>query len=398
MTTMFSDRRAEREIAAAMAEQHRADAAARLVEVQLRKIELDTAREELAQRRTAAADTRKRQQRDAADAVWAKRIARLHTGLVELGQRVLAVVPVLVGGVAMGAPILIGWNGQLQAARTVLHLGRLAWVYPVALEGGAWWLAYLMHRAITSRRPTGRLRSSMWLLAGLAAGMNFWHGTTAYGPIGGAGLALSSLLGIGLWELTAGHLRHTTSDTSAGQARLVVVRWLRFPRLAWAAWSITIAGGADADREMAWRAAWITRFGVGPDASGRDRRLGRTILRARSKVDRQAARQGEFVIVGGVILRLLPSTALAAVPTVVESEKDAPLEVGETSTVQAKLSPPAAALLPKVRAAIAAGELPVTPSARKIHARFRGAMESASEVRDHLEQLAKTRPTGQEAA
>jgi hypothetical protein len=395
MTTTFYDRRAERQVAAAMADQHRAEAAARLADVELQHVRAEAARAELADKRHAAAQARKAAQRAEAHDRWAARARQVRAALAGLWRRTTGAVPLLVGMVAMGAPILIGWNGQLMTARAVLHLGGLSWVYPVALEGGAWWLAYLMHRAISHRRPTGRLRAAMWLLAALAAGMNVWHGTAAYGPIGGAGLGLSSLLGIALWELTAGHLRHTATGTTARHARLVLARWVRFPRLSLAAASIAAARGTDTDREAAWQAAWMDRYGVGPAASRRDRRLGRTIIRAQWDLDREAARRGELLIVGGVILRTLPTpdptpeSAPAPQPIV------QPAETPDTGIVQPKLSRLAAALLPKVRAAIDAGELPVTPSARKIHARFKGSMDAASEVRDYL---AATRPTTRKEA
>lgn len=378
--TTFYDRRAERAVASAMAEQHRADAAARLAEVELRRIEADAARAELADRQRSTAEARAAKRRRQVRAEQAKRRANLRAGLARVRTRLVALVPTLVGAVAMGAPILIGWNGQLQTARAVLHLGGLACVYPVALEGGAWWLAYLLNRAVTTNAPAGRLRAWMWLLAVVAAGMNFWHGTTAFGPIGGTGLALSSLLGIGLWELTTGHRRHVVRGRTAGQVRLAWLRWLRFPRLAWSAWSNGLAHGSGADQDAAWRAAWLDRYGVGPEATRRDRRLARLIMSAQWRTDRAAAKRRDLVIVSGVILRVLP-TPLAAVSC----------ETSETSIEMRKPANRAAArvaaLLDKARAAIAAGTLPETPSAKAIRRQFGGGMEDAIAVRKALSAL-----------
>ncbi|HYS38446.1 MAG TPA: DUF2637 domain-containing protein, partial [Pseudonocardiaceae bacterium] len=354
----------------------RADAAATLADVELRRVQVDSARAELLERQRAAADARKNEQRQTARAERTARWAGLRSTLGRVRAQFAAAVPVLVGAVAMGAPILIGWNGQLQTARVVLHLAGLAWVYPVALEGGAWWLAYLMHRAIAGNRPTGRLRVWMWLLALLAAGMNFWHGVTAYGPIGGAGLALSSLLGIGLWELTAGHARHAATGATARQARTTLTRWARFPLLSIAAVSIAATRGAGTDQEAAWQAGWTDRYGVGPDASRRDRRLARLIIRAQWESDREAARRGDLVIVSGVILRTLPDRRVSTP----DDRTDTPV----TPMNQQKLSVRGTALLERVRAAIVAGTLPETPSAKAITRQFGGRVQTAIEVREYL--------------
>lgn len=383
MTTTFYDRRAERAVAGAVAEQHRADAAARRAEAELRVVEVEAARADLADRREQAAADRRQAERAQRAADRARRWSQVRTGIAAAARGVGRLVPVLAGGIAMGAPILIGWTGQLDTARTVLHLGLLAWVFPAAIEGGAWWLAFLQHRAIARGVPTGRLRLWTWVLAGLAAAMNVWRGTLAYGPVGGVALGLASLLGIGLWEITAWYLRWSASGRTAGQARLALARWARFPRLSLSAWSIALARGADSDREQAWRAAWIDRFGVGPDACRRDRKLARLITKAAWQADSEAARRGDLIIVNGVILRPLPTNLPAPETSVPTGET----ETTSTPIDQDKLSPLASALLIKVRAAIEAGELPETPSANKITSRFGGAQSAAMEVRDHLRAL-----------
>lgn len=374
--TTFYDPRAERQVAAAVAEQHRADAEARHVETELRRIEVDAARAELAAKRQKAADASAAKRRRQQLADRAARRAAVGASLRAIRDRIRSAVPALVGAVAMGSPIVIGWDGQLQTARAVLHLGPLAWLFPVAMEGGAWWLAFLQHRAINRGLPVGRLRLWIWVLALLAAGMNFWRGTVAFGLVGGAGLALASLLGIGLWELTASHHRHASTGRSADAVTTGMLRWLRFPGLSLTALSIRVAHGAGADSETAWRAAWVDRYGVGPQATRRDRRLARLIVRHEARRDRTAANRGDLVIVSGVILRTLP--------TVSTSTQDDAGETPATPIELPKLSKLGERLMPKVRAAIEAGTLPETPSAKAINRRFGGGMETAIEVRQAL--------------
>jgi hypothetical protein len=400
MTTTFYDRRAEREVASAVAEQHRADAAGRLADVELRRVEVEAARADLAERKATAEQARKaahRAQSRASRAVWWE-ARRASVGRVR--ARLVAVLPLLVGAVAMGSPVLIGWDGQLRTAQTVLHLGPLAWVFPVALEGGAWWLAYLTHQAIAAHLPTGRLRLVTWVLAGVAAGMNIWSGTVRFGAVGGVCLGLASLLGIGLWEITAWHRRQHVAGRSASSARQAWLRRLRFPLLSLAAASRSAALG-EGTGETAWRAAWIDRYGVGPDATRRQRRLARLVHRHDWKADRDAAKQGRLVVVNGVILRTadrppaLPEVTADSSPTPPETipaeSPNTPSERGEQpdqATQPPKLSPSARTLLKVTRAAITDGRLKPQPSAYAINKECKtGGMPAAAQVRDYLKAM-----------
>jgi hypothetical protein len=386
MNTTYYDHRAERTVAAADAEQRRAAAATTWANVELQRVRIASARAELTDRQLAAAARHRQEQRRDRRTERAEWRADVRSGLANIRRWFATVVPLLVGAVAMGAPILIGWDGQLLTARTVLHLGLLAWVFPVAIEGGAWWLAFLQHRAIRRHVPAGRLRFCIWLLALAAAGMNVWRGTLAYGPVGGVGLGLASLLGIGLWEITAWYLRWSASDRTGRQARLSLARWLRFPRLAFAAWSIGLAHGIGADPDTAWCAAWIYRYGVGPDAIRRDRRLGRLVVRAVWQADSAAARAGDLIVVNGIILRPLVPLPVAHGGT----------EPSAQSIELSQLSPLAADRLPTVLRAIANGALPEHPGTKAIYRLIGGGMATAIEIRKHLDSL--TRTTAEEVA
>ncbi|WP_030506328.1 hypothetical protein [Microbispora rosea] len=326
MTTYY-DHRAERTMAEAEADARRAQAEALRVETTLRlererrQMETDRvqqerrAREERARSRTAQRENRRRQR----EQTRAARRAAIRRGAGALRTATVQRVPFLVGGVAMGSPIAIAWNGQYQFAEQIMHLGALSPALPIALEGAVWYLAYLTHRAITQHLPTVRYRVATWALAAVAATMNFWHGSAPKGlPANapqqlieqatrdaqqtGVALALASLLGIGLWELTVGLTQHTASRRSLTEIRRAAWRRLRYPRLSWQAASIRAARGEDCTIEDAWAAAWVDRYGVGPDAPRRDRRLGRKVTRYQSKADRKAAKDGRLSIVGGQIV------------------------------------------------------------------------------------------------
>jgi hypothetical protein len=420
MSTKFYDPKAERALAGAMADKERAEAANTMVRAQLNRVAVDKARAELADEQARRATQRQGEQRQLKRAARAERWASVRAATRAFTERLRSLVPLLIGGIAMGAPILIGWNGQLITAREVLHLDALAWVFPVALEGGAWWLAYLVHRAIRACLPTGRLRAWTWVLALVAAAMNFWHGMAAYGPIGGTGLALASLLGIGLWELTASQFTNAATGRSAVDVRTMWLRRLRYPRLSWAAASLAAALGPDTDRDVAWRAAWLDRYGVGLDATRRERRLGRVVLQYHQRTDLKIARNGGFVIMAGQVQRAFvdevrelvdaertaateqaeriireANEALGAVgmlfgPDTVRHGFGANMNEGFTSVDQHELTGRPRELLGLVQAAVDAGALLPNPSVKAIGRMFKGfGVPTAIAVRDYL----RTDPT-----
>jgi hypothetical protein len=199
---------------------------------------------------------------------------------------------------AIGSPEVIAWSGQLGFATTTMKLGFLAPLLPVALEGGVLYTARLALEAIDAGKPAGKYRAATWVQAGVAAGMNYWHGET---PQVGVAFALTSLLGIVMLELTVALRKHKAGGRSAAEIRKALVRRLRYPVLSAQAAAIGAARGLDA--EEAWRAAWVDRYGIGPDSTRRERRTARKILARQQRADRKAAKAGHLVIADGVIVR-----------------------------------------------------------------------------------------------
>ncbi|QIZ36122.1 hypothetical protein [Saccharopolyspora sp. ASAGF58] len=273
------------------------------------------------------------------------------------------------------APLLLAWDAQAAFAAKVLHIpAGMSWLFPLAIEAGAWVCAFEAHRRASRGAPVGSLPRWMWVLAGIAATINAAHGTADYGIAAGLALGTLSLLGV--------LLHHIRQNLNAAEATGVptgsrLARWLHFPLLALAA--ARIATRARVDQSTAWEAAWIDRHGVGPAASKRDRKLAKVIVKRQMTADRKAAENGGFVIVNGVILRttLPPLDAPTEQPA---AEVSTPIE-------QQKLSDRAASLLDQALAAIEAGELPERPSANALRKRFGGAMETAQEVRDALSDM-----------
>ncbi|MFI7632449.1 DUF2637 domain-containing protein [Microbispora rosea] len=305
MTTYY-DPRAARMAAGAEAETRRAQAEALRAETELRvqRERREMEREDLLEQRRDKAQRRAEKSRRRTE----RRAARRNM-MSGLAAGVRARAHSVIAAAAMGSPMFIAWGGQLAFATEVMHLGAAAPTLPVAMEGSVLYTAYLTHQAIDRGLPTGRYRLLTWTMAGNAAGMNLWHQidkyATAADPMAGlqvgAIYAVSSLLGIVLWELNAGLKHQIASRRSGAEIRRAAWRRLRYPRLSWAAASIRAAQGCSI--EDAWSAAWIDRYGVGPDAPRRDRRVARRVLRHQSRADRAAAKDGRLSIVGGSIVR-----------------------------------------------------------------------------------------------
>ncbi|MFE3454990.1 DUF2637 domain-containing protein [Nonomuraea sp. NPDC059194] len=306
MATYF-DHKAARTAAAA-------DAQARLAEAEA--IRAQTALHAEAERRRMQREDAEDRRRDQATRTAAKalakanRAARRRTAAQALSAGVRARSHAIIGALAMGSPMFIAWGGQYAFGDDVMQLGAAAVTLPIAMEGSVLYTAYLTHRAIEAGLPTGRYRALTWVMAAVAASMNLWHQVDKHqtpadawaGLQVGVIYAVASVLGIVLWELTAGLKSQVKSKRTAADIRRAAWRRLRYPRLSWAAASIRGAQGCSI--EDAWQQAWIDRYGVGPAATRRERRLARSIVRYQRKADRTAAKHGMVRIIDGSIVRL----------------------------------------------------------------------------------------------
>jgi Protein of unknown function (DUF2637) len=202
---------------------------------------------------------------------------------------------------AIGSPEVIAWSGQYGFAARTMKLGVLSPLLPVALEGGVLYTATLALQAIDADKPAGKYRAATWVQAGIAAAMNYWHGSAGTGGDQvGVALALTSLLGIAMLELTVALKQHKAGGRTAIEIRRALIRRMRYPLLSAQAAAIGAAQGLDV--EAAWRAAWIDRYGIGPNSTRRERRTAKAILNRQERADRKRAKAGDLVIADGAIV------------------------------------------------------------------------------------------------
>jgi hypothetical protein len=98
---------------------------------------------------------------------------------------------IVCGIVALPVQIAAFWNPE-------------AWwlvAAPVMLEGGSWVVQRGAASAVANRRPLWHYRTIAWLLAFVAAGINLWHGWTAFDPATAIATAFASVAGPGVWDL-----------------------------------------------------------------------------------------------------------------------------------------------------------------------------------------------------
>lgn len=251
MTTNFYDTRSERRVAAAIAEEHRAAAIERRAAAEsaraAARVEIDARAAQLAEEAKERAEQRKAERRAARVAARRVRYAAVRAALPGGGMAALWASVIV-------APLLLTWTAQ--TAFAVEQLGipeQMAWLFPLAVETGAWVCAFEAHRRTQARRSAGLLPAWMWLLAGVAAAINFVHGLSTHGIAAGIALAALSVLGVLLHHIrqTLDRVHATGAPTAPGSARLA--RWLWHPWLSLRACSISARSGVTP--EAAWEAA-----------------------------------------------------------------------------------------------------------------------------------------------
>ncbi|MGH3097922.1 MAG: hypothetical protein ACRDMV_18220 [Streptosporangiales bacterium] len=361
----FAEYREQRRYDRAADEQRRQDAADRA-----------------AQRRcadAAAAASRRATRRTERHETHGERVASLR----ELGMSVLWATMIVL-------PVALAWTAQAQFAADTLAIPEpFNQGFPAAIECGAWLCAFEAHRRGRRGEPVGSLPRYMWALALVAATINAAHGL-AHGLAAGLALGVLSLLGLALHSIRQ---RLDTAHATGGPVRVGLACWrrLRYPRLSIAAASLRAARELDA--ATAWRLAWIDQYGVGPDATRRDRRLAHVIVSREAREDRKAARDGRLTVLAGRVqytfgervrsllatseqgseprqaTRNHPSAESASIATstatpVVRDSATTP--VPEPRTNSSELGERAAELLPVLRESITAERVPANPSVRRI--------------------------------
>ena len=199
-----------------------------------------------------------KQKRQLKRQVARKKLARRINALMPtIGRRVMITGPIL-------APMAVAWIGQIGFATHTLKwplLGGLvfaaAWELTTAFSG------WMYHQARSDGDRGTLFRVATWLFASSAGAMNYWHalgeGASIWKPTPKAvSYGAMSLVGIALWELYSSliHRKHLRAKgkVSSARPRFGILRWLRFTRITWTAWSLSVRYGIQTV-DAAWSAA-----------------------------------------------------------------------------------------------------------------------------------------------
>lgn len=173
-----------------------------------------------------------------------------------IGRRGLITGPIL-------APMVVAWVGQIGFATDTLN-----WPLAGALVFAASWelttafAGWMFHQARSAGDGGTTFRAATWLFASAAGAMNYWHaldGAAINHPTPKAvSYGAMSLVGIALWELYSS-LVHRQGLRARGalppaRPKFGMARWLRYTRLTFRAWSLSIHDGLSTT-DAAWHAA-----------------------------------------------------------------------------------------------------------------------------------------------
>lgn len=271
MSEIPADRKATR--IQVSAEEARKTAAARIQHDHKKsELAIERERQKLAlqrERRIAKQQTR-REKRSTRRHARDQFVARVNSLAPTVGRRAMIAGPIL-------APMTVAWIGQISFA-----METLGWLFVGAVVFAAAWemttafTGWMYHQARKDGDRGTLFRAATWIFAASAGAMNYWHACPViterlnaqdvrhYINLSPTPKAVSygamSLVGIALWELYSSliHRKHLRAAgiVSSARPRFGILRWARFPRITWHAWSLAVRYGIKTV-DRAWSAAVI---------------------------------------------------------------------------------------------------------------------------------------------
>ena len=162
------------------------------------------------------------------------------------------------------APMAIAWTGQSGFAMKILGWNFLAsLLYAAAYELTTVFAARMYHEAKKDGDKGWEYRAATWAFAIGAGVQQWWHYSEDWAATPRS-VTYSTMTAIGVlvWELHARliHRRALRAEGKITKARPSVglARWVRYPRISWAAWSGSVRYGFESFQDM-WQWAEIER-------------------------------------------------------------------------------------------------------------------------------------------
>ncbi|WP_432051241.1 hypothetical protein [Streptomyces xiamenensis] len=256
--TTFEGRRAMERVSARQA------AAAAAEEARVSKATADAAiediREKAADRKRRMAETAKTKKEEERAKRRERRIAARTARLARIGTKASHPLPWVM--VVVVASVAVAWPGQYKAMTGLGMWKPLALLVPLFIEGATWSMAWMRKWAVENDKPTGLYTVMTWVFALIAAGLNAGHHLNMVELA--VTMALSSLIGVVVWEIYMHSQQHKVGGRGAAEIRLDLARRLRHPRVYRRAGWLRAATGVDAAKawDMAWRQLYACEPGV----------------------------------------------------------------------------------------------------------------------------------------
>lgn len=200
-------------------------------------------RQQAIQDRQRAAAAKRRKERNA------QRWADFKTRLGTAGRTMMIVGPI-------GAPMSIAWTGQIGFAQGILKWPFAGGVsYAAAYELSIIFCAWMYHEARKDGDSGVYYRALTWFFALANGAQQWWHWSDNWRATPrSVTYSVMTMIGILIWEAYAKliHRRKLRFDgkLSAARPRIGLIRWLRYSRISWTAWSGSIRYGFDDFNDM----------------------------------------------------------------------------------------------------------------------------------------------------
>lgn len=201
--------------------------------------------------RAKAAAAKKRQERNA------QRWVNLKTRLGAAGRTGMVVGPIV-------APMSVAWTGQIGFAHGVLKWPFAGGVlYAAAYELSIIFCAWMYHESRKDGDSGLYYRALTWAFAIGNGTQQWWHWSDDWKATSrSVTYSVMTIVGILIWEAYAKliHRRKLRADgkLSGSRPKIGMIRWVRYPRISFTAWSGTIRHGFDNFNDM-WTWAEIER-------------------------------------------------------------------------------------------------------------------------------------------
>lgn len=203
--------------------------------------------------RKKAADAKARKERNA------QRWVDVKTRAASFGRTAMIVGPIT-------APMSIAWTGQIGFAQGILKWPFAGGVmYAAAYELSIIFCAWMYHEARKDGDSGAYYRALTWMFAIANGVQQWWHWSDDWKATPrSVTYSIMTAVGILIWEAYAKliHRRKLRADgrISNPRPRISLVRWVRYPRISFTAWSGSIRHGFDNFQDM-WIWAEVEREG-----------------------------------------------------------------------------------------------------------------------------------------